>query len=280
MVMVLDGKAVAAFHREKISRKVAELKEQGIVPKLAIVLAGDDQPSALYARSMQKVGRAAGIEADIYSKPADVTESELLDLVDSLNDNPEVKGILLMMPLPGHIDAGLIISHIAPEKDVDGLTAGNSASLFLGRPGMIPCTPKAVMAALDYYHISLEGKQVVIVGRSNVVGKPLALLCLQRNATVTMCHSRTSNLSYVTQQADVLISAAGRAKLIKGEMVGEGAVVIDVGINYVGGKPVGDVEYDAAAARAGAITPVPGGIGSITTTMVIENVVFGINASD
>jgi methylenetetrahydrofolate dehydrogenase (NADP+)/methenyltetrahydrofolate cyclohydrolase len=224
---------------------------------------------------MQKVAKSVGLEGKIYQRDASVRESELLDLLRQLNETAAVKGILHMMPLPAHIDTDTIIRNIAPQKDVDGLTDSNVAGLIMGRPCFVPATPKAVMATLDYYHISLEGKEVAIVGRSNVVGKPLAQLCLQRNATVTVCHSRTKDLASVTKRADVLIAAVGKAHLITADMVRSGAVVIDVGINSLDGKIVGDVDYDGVAAVASALTPVPGGIGSVTTMMIVEGVAFG-----
>jgi len=274
-MLVLDGKAVAAFHREQVVQQIGKLRDQGIVPELAIILAGDDKASAVYARAMQKVAKSVGLEGKIYQRDASVRESELLDLLRQLNETAAVKGILHMMPLPAHIDTDTIIRNIAPQKDVDGLTDSNVAGLIMGRPCFVPATPKAVMATLDYYHISLEGKEVAIVGRSNVVGKPLAQLCLQRNATVTVCHSRTKDLASVTKRADVLIAAVGKAHLITADMVRPGAVVIDVGINSLDGKIVGDVDYDGVAAVASALTPVPGGIGSVTTMMIVEGVAFG-----
>lgn len=274
-MLVLDGKAVAAFHRERVVQQIGKLRDQGIVPELAIILAGDDKASAVYARAMQKVAKSVGLEGKIYQRDASVRESELLDLLRQLNETAAVKGILHMMPLPAHIDTDTIIRNIAPQKDVDGLTDSNVAGLIMGRPCFVPATPKAVMATLDYYHISLEGKEVAIVGRSNVVGKPLAQLCLQRNATVTVCHSRTKDLASVTKRADVLIAAVGKAHLITADMVRPGAVVIDVGINSLDGKIVGDVDYDGVAAVASALTPVPGGIGSVTTMMIVEGVAFG-----
>jgi methylenetetrahydrofolate dehydrogenase (NADP+)/methenyltetrahydrofolate cyclohydrolase len=274
-MLVLDGKAVAAFHREQVVQQIGKLRGQGIAPELAIILAGDDKASAVYARAMQKVAKSVGLEGKIYQRDASVRESELLDLLRQLNETAAVKGILHMMPLPAHIDTDTIIRNIAPQKDVDGLTDSNVAGLIMGRPCFVPATPKAVMATLDYYHISLEGKEVAIVGRSNVVGKPLAQLCLQRNATVTVCHSRTKDLASVTKRADVLIAAVGKAHLITADMVRPGAVVIDVGINSLDGKIVGDVDYDGVAAVASALTPVPGGIGSVTTMMIVEGVAFG-----
>ncbi|OBZ34118.1 bifunctional 5,10-methylenetetrahydrofolate dehydrogenase/5,10-methenyltetrahydrofolate cyclohydrolase [Megasphaera sp. DISK 18] len=276
-MQLLKGKDVAAFHSHRMAQQIQAVREKmGIDPELAIVVVGDDAPSAMYAASMQRTARSVGLKASIYREAADISEADLLALIDRLNEDPMVFGILLMMPLPKSIDSQCIINRIDPSKDVDGLTDANIANLYTGRAGFVPCTPQAVMAILDYYHISLSGKEVVIVGRSNVVGKPLSQLCLQQNATVTVCHSRTNDLKAVCQRADVVIAAAGKAGLVTGDMIKPGAVVIDVGINRVDGKTVGDVAFDDAALRAGAITPVPGGVGAVTTMMILENVVCGI----
>lgn len=272
---ILDGKLVAAQHRKDLEAKLAALKEIGVRPQLAIVLAGDDKASAMYANSMKKVAAKVGLDAEIYSRPETVTEEEMLSLIGQLNDDPAVYGILMMIPLPKHLNTRRIANTIRPDKDVDGQTDANIAYLFSGQPCLVPCTPKAAMAILDYYGIDLAGKEVVIIGRSNVVGKPLFQLCLNRNATVTVCHSRTRDLPAVARRADILISATGKANLVTADMVKPGAIVIDVGINYVDGKTVGDVDYEPVAAVASAITPVPGGVGSVTTTMVLENVISG-----
>lgn len=275
-MQILNGKEVAAFHRRQILAKIEQEKEAGkAVPQLAILLVGDDAPSRMYAHSMQKAAEKAGLDAVIHQEAADVSEDELLSLLDRLNQDPKVRGILPMMPLPQGLDTRRVLDAIDPEKDVDGLTDTNIARLYSGRAGFVPCTPRAVMAILAYYQIDLCGKNVVIIGRSNVVGKPLFQLCLNENATVTVCHTRTKDLAAVCRKADVLIAAAGKAGLVHGDMVKDGAVVIDVGINRVDGKTVGDVVYEEAAAKAAAITPVPGGVGAVTTMMVLENVVCG-----
>ena len=265
-MQLLNGKDVAAFHGKRIAQQIQDVREKkGIDPEIAIVVVGDDAPSVMYAASMKRTAESVGLNARICQEKEGVGEDELLLLIDRLNEDPSVFGILLMMPLPKSIDSQRIINRIDSSKDVDGLTDANIANLYTGRDGFVPCTPQAVMAILDYYHISLSGKEVVIIGRSNVVGKPLAQLCLQQNATVTVC-----------QRADVVIAAAGKAGLVTGDMIKPGAVVIDVGINRVDGKTVGDVAFDDAALRAGAITPVPGGVGAVTTMMILENVVCGI----
>ena len=244
-------------------------------PELAIILVGEDKPSAMYAKSMQKVAHSVGLTAEIYHRDTTVSEEELMALIRTLNQRPAVFGILPMMPLPAHVDTQRILNCIDADKDVDGLTDSSAARLFTGRPGFIPCTPRAVIAILDYYHISLTGKEVAIIGRSNVVGKPLAQLCLGRNATVTHCHTRTRDLKSLTKRADVVIAAAGKAGLVTADMVKPGAIVIDVGINRMNGKTVGDVAFDEVSQVAGAITPVPGGVGAVTTMMVLENTVCG-----
>jgi len=280
-MQLLNGKDVAAFHGKRIAQQIQVVREKkGIDPELAIVVVGDDAPSVMYAASMKRTAESVGLNARICLEKEGVGEDELLLLIDRLNEDPAVFGILLMMPLPKSIDSQRIINRIDSSKDVDGLTDANIANLYTEREGFVPCTPQAVMAILDYYHISLSGKEVVIIGRSHVVGKPLAQLCLSRNATVTVCHSRTNDLKAVCQRADVIMAAVGKAGLVTGDMIKPGAVVIDVGINRVNGKTVGDVAFEDAALRAGAITPVPGGVGAVTTMMILENVVCGIARTD
>ncbi len=274
-MQLLCGKEVAAFHREQVERRLAAWQEKNVQPELAIILVGEDKPSAMYAKSMQKVAHSVGLTAEIYHRDTSVSEEELMALIHTLNQRPAVFGILPMMPLPAHVDTQRILNCIDADKDVDGLTDSSAARLFTGRPGFIPCTPRAVIAILDYYHISLTGKEVAIIGRSNVVGKPLAQLCLRRNATVTHCHTRTRDLKSLTKRADVVIAAAGKAGLVTADMVKPGAIVIDVGINRMNGKTVGDVAFDEVSQVAGAITPVPGGVGAVTTMMVLENTVCG-----
>lgn len=279
-MQILDGKKVAAFHWERVERKLGDLLEHHIQPELAILRVGDDKPSALYAGSLQRVAQSVGITAEIYHKDVSARENEIISMIEHLNKKKSVYGILLMMPMPEQYNVYRIVNCISPAKDVDGLTDVNIAHVFTGQPGFVPCTPRAVMAVLDYYHIPLVGKEVVIIGRSNVVGKPLAQLCLNRNATVTHCHTRTRDLQAETCRADILIAAAGKAGLIRADMVKPGAVVIDVGINRIDGKITGDVAYDEVAPIAGAITPVPGGIGSVTTMMMLENVICGQTPTD
>lgn len=272
---LLDGKEVAAFHRSRIERRIAALQKGHIQPKLVILLAGGDKPSAMYAASMQKTARSVGLQADMYQYEAAVQEAELIARIEQCNADSSVFGILLMMPLPPHLDAQRVVNAIRPDKDADGLTDCNVARLFTGRPAFVPCTPQAVMAILDYYGVELAGKEVVVIGRSAVVGKPLAQLCLSRNATVTQCHTGTADLKAVTRRGDVVIAAVGKAGLVTADMIKPGAVVIDVGINRVDGKTVGDVAFDEVAGVAGAVTPVPGGVGAVTTMMVLANVIGG-----
>ena len=278
-VKLLDGKEVAAFHRSRIERRIAELQKGHIQPKLVIFLVGGDKPSAMYAASMQKTARSVGLQADVYQYEAAVQEEDLIARIEQCNADSSVFGILLMMPLPPHLDAQRVVNAIRPDKDADGLTDCNVARLFTGRPAFVPCTPQAVMAILDYYGVELAGKEVVVIGRSAVVGKPLAQLCLARNATVTQCHTGTADLKAVTRRGDVVIAAAGKAGLVTADMIKPGAVVIDVGINRVDGKTVGDVAFEEVAGVAGAVTPVPGGVGAVTTMMVLANVIGGTTHS-
>lgn len=272
MALLLDGKETAAALKEKMALRLEKLQEKNICPKLAIVLAGESKPSMMYASFMKKVAAGYGIEAEVEKKPESVTEEELADLIDRLNGDASVTGILMMMPLPKGINEEKMVSRIAPDKDIDGLTVANAGRLLAGKEGLFGCTPRAVLSILDHYGIDPQGKKAVVIGRSNVIGKPVSLMLLGRNATVTICHSKTENLADVTRTADILVVAVGRPGYVTEDMVKEGAVVIDVGINRVEGKTVGDVDFEAVSEKAAAITPVPGGVGSVTTTMVIENI--------
>ena len=271
--MILEGKATVAALEEDLKERLAKLKEANCYPTLAVILAGDSKPSEMYADFMMKVAKKYGISAQLYQRPEDVSERALERLITSLGKDDSITGILMMLPLPKHIDQERMISLINPDKDADGLTSANLGRLTAGKEGFFPCTPTAVMAILDHYKIDLDGKHAVVIGRSNVVGKPMALLLLERNCTVTICHSHTKNLAEYTRQADILVSAVGKANYVTADMVKPGATVIDVGINRVEGKTVGDVKYDEVAPIAGNITPVPGGVGAVTTRMVIESIV-------
>ncbi len=271
--MVLDGKEVAAALEEKLKSRLEKLKENSYIPKLAVILTGDHSASAMYASFMQKVAQKYGIQSELIKRGNDITERELESLISDLNADTSVTGILMMMPLPDHICTQKMIDCIDPDKDVDGLTTVNAGRLFSGRDGFFGCTPRAVMEMLRHYKIPLEGKDIVIIGRSNVIGKPVSMMLLNENATVTICHSRSRNLKDMTRKADVIVVAVGHPCSLQGDMVKKGAVVIDVGINRIDGKTVGDVDYESVFPVAGAVTPVPGGVGAVTTTMVIESVI-------
>ena len=273
MAEILDGKETAASLETVLKERLAKLRKQQLEPKLAIILAGSSKPSAMYASFMQKVAKGYGIESEIFRESEDITEEELGSLITDLSHDREITGILMMMPLPKGISEEKMISLIDPDKDVDGLTDTNSGRLFAGKEGLFGCTPRAVMAILDHYHINPDGKKAVVIGRSNVIGKPVSLMLLKKNATVTICHSHTKDVAHITKDADILVAAVGHAGYVTADMVKEGAVIIDVGINRVNGKTVGDVAFEEVAEKAGAITPVPGGVGSVTTTMVIENII-------
>lgn len=273
MADILDGKETAASLENVLRGRLEALRAKHYEPKLAIVLAGSSKPSAMYASFMQKVAKSYDMEAEIFRESDDVTEEELGNLISDLSHDREITGILMMMPLPKGINAEKMIALINPDKDVDGLTDTNAGRLFTGKEGLFGCTPRAVMAILDHYGINPDGKKAVIIGRSNVIGKPVSLMLLKKNATVTICHSHTKNLKEIAKSADILVAALGHAEAVTADMVKPGAVVIDVGINRVNGKTVGDVDYGPVSETAGAITPVPGGVGSVTTTMVVENII-------
>lgn len=269
---IIDGKAIAAKIRAEITGEAARLKAQGIIPGLAVVLVGEDPASKVYVSMKEKACADVGIFSDEYKLPAETGEQELLALVDKLNRDPKIDGILVQLPLPKHINTDKVLEAISPKKDADGFHPYNVGRLVIGKPLFQPCTPYGVMVLLKEAGVELSGKEVVVVGRSNIVGKPVAFMCLQQNATVTLCHSKTRDLAAKVRQADVVIAAVGVPEMIKGEWIKEGAVVIDVGVNRVGEKKlVGDVEFAAAAERAAAITPVPGGVGPMTITMLLHN---------
>ena len=272
MEKIIDGKAIAAQMREKIAAGVAALKGKGVTPGLAVVLVGEDPASQVYVRMKEQACEKAGIFSDEHKLPKETTEAQLLALVDELNRDERIDGILVQLPLPKQIDESKVLEAISPKKDVDGFHPYNVGRLVTGNPLFQPCTPYGVMKMIEHTGIDLTGKEVVVVGRSIIVGKPVALMCLAQHATVTICHSRTKDLAEQVAKADVLIAAVGRAEMIKGSWIKPGAVVIDVGVNRVGDKKlVGDVEFDAALERAGAITPVPGGVGPMTITMLLYN---------
>ena len=269
---LIDGKAFAADLRARIAAQVAAMKaDHGVTPGLAVVLVGDDPASAVYVRSKGRAVDGAGMNGWQHRLPADASQQDLLDLIDTLNADDAVNGILVQLPLPGHMDDAAVINAIAPEKDVDGFTVLNAGRLAVGQTAMVPCTPLGCVMLLRDRLGSLAGKHALVVGRSNIVGKPMAQLLLANDATVTVAHSRTANLPALCRQADILVAAVGRARFVKGEWIKPGATVIDVGINRTDDGLVGDVDFDAARGVAGAITPVPGGVGPMTIACLLAN---------
>lgn len=273
MATILDGKAVAAKVKDGVKAQVDALKEQGKrIPCLAVILVGDDPASAVYVRNKKKDCEEVGFISKGYTLPAETTQEQLIALIDELNADSGTDGILCQLPVPKHIDSAAVLERIAPDKDVDCFHPVSAGKLFRGAPCMLPCTPAGVIRVLDEYGIEIAGKNCVVVGRSNIVGKPAAMMLLDRNGTVTVCHSKTKNLAEVTKNADILVSAVGRAGFITGDMVKEGAVVVDVGMNRNSeGKLCGDCDYESCAEKASYITPVPGGVGPMTRAMLMEN---------
>lgn len=266
----LLGKPVAQAHKAVLQENMQPLLEQGVTITLGILLVGDDNAAHMYATFMEKVAKGANFGTKLIQLPETATQEEVEAVIREFNEDTAIYGVLPLMPMPKHIDTEAVISALDPAKDIDGLTTYNIGLVSSGKGGYVPCTPKACMAIIDHYGIDLAGKKVVVLGRSQVVGKPVALLALDRNATVTICHSKTQNLEAELAQADVIIAAVGKAHMVHGSMLKPGCVVIDVGINDLEGQTVGDVEFDSAKTVASAITPVPGGVGSVTTTMMLE----------
>ncbi len=275
MAQIIDGKALSAAVKEEVKAEVLQLEARfGRRPCLVVIIVGENPASQVYVRNKVKAAEFTGIESRQVELPASVSEEELLETIKGLNDDPSVDGILVQLPLPKHIDEEKVIDAIAREKDVDGFHPGNVAGLWIGKDCIVPCTPAGVMRMIDSIGYDLNGKSAVVVGRSNIVGKPVAKLLLDRNATVTIAHSRTRDLAAVTREADVLVAAVGRPQMITGNMVKPGALVIDVGINRTDeGKLVGDVDYDSVFEVAGWITPVPGGVGPMTIAMLMKNTI-------
>ena len=269
---ILDGKAIAQTVRGEVKARVAELAARGITPGLAVVIVGDDPASHVYVKGKHKAAAEVGVTSFDHKLPSETSQADLLDLVARLARDPAVHGILVQLPLPKHIDATLVLDSIPPEKDVDGFHPDNIGRLAQGRPRFVAATPKGCMRLLAESGIELAGADAVVVGRSNIVGKPMSLLLTNANATTTVCHSKTRDLAGTIGRADVVVAAMGRARFIRGEWIREGAVVIDVGINRgEDGKLVGDVDYAVAVERAAAITPVPGGVGPMTIACLLEN---------
>jgi len=269
--ILMDGKAISKKLREEMTQKISQLKDRP--PTLASLMIGEDPDALVYFRSQEK----ACVQVGILPKPVQLsekaTQKEVIHTLHALNHDPDIDGIILQMPLPEHLDKETILREISWKKDVDCMTSINMGLLFMGTPYMIPNTPLSVMTMLSEYHIDLTGKEVVVIGRSNVVGKPLSILLLAKNATVTMCHSKTKNLPEVSKRADIVVAAIGRASMVDQSYIKEGAIVIDVGINYVDGKIKGDVKQEDVLNIASYLTPVPGGIGSLTTTLLLQNTI-------
>ncbi|MGM9968156.1 MULTISPECIES: bifunctional methylenetetrahydrofolate dehydrogenase/methenyltetrahydrofolate cyclohydrolase FolD [unclassified Rummeliibacillus] len=269
---LINGKEIGNTIRKSIQQEVNALKEQGINPGLAVILVGDDPASHTYVSNKQKSCEQMGIYSELIKLSADVTEETLLQQIERLNENPAIDGILVQLPLPKHIDEQKVIATISPEKDVDGFHPISVGKMLLGQPTFLPCTPFGVMKLLEYSNVDIRGKHAVVIGRSHIVGVPMGQLLLQKDATVTYCHSKTPDLKAITKQADILVVATGRAKMIGAEHVKDGAVVIDVGMDRdENGKLCGDVDFDAVIDKVSAITPVPGGVGPMTITMLLFN---------
>lgn len=274
MAMRIDGKAVSAKVKEEVTAEVEVLKKQGVCPGLAVVIVGDDPASRIYVNNKKKACQATGIYSEEYALPATTTQEELLALVETLNEKKDIHGILVQSPLPKGLDEGAVVEAIDPKKDVDAFHAYNVGKIMIGDYHFLPCTPAGIMELLKAYQIEVEGKRCVVIGRSNIVGKPMAMLLLHQNGTVTVCHSRTKNLPEVTGQADILVSAVGKAHFVTADMVKPGAVVIDVGMNRdENNKLCGDVDFDGIEPVASYITPVPGGVGPMTIAMLLKNTV-------
>lgn len=271
MSKIIDGKAVSAYIKDNVAKEVASLKEKGVETCLAVILVGSDPASQIYVANKKKACEALGIISREYVLPETTTEEELLALVEELNNDKSVNGILCQLPLPYGLDERVVINAISPEKDVDAFHPTNVGKIMIGDYDFAPCTPAGIMEMLKYYDISVEGKTCVVIGRSNIVGKPMSLLLLHKNGTVTTCHSKTADLKEVCRGADILVAAVGRANFVTADMVKEGAVVIDVGMNRSEGKLCGDVDFEAVKEKASYITPVPGGVGPMTIAMLMKN---------
>ncbi|MCH5210317.1 MAG: bifunctional methylenetetrahydrofolate dehydrogenase/methenyltetrahydrofolate cyclohydrolase FolD [Oscillospiraceae bacterium] len=274
MAKLLMGKEVSARIKGELKTEVEELKAKGIVPGLAVIIVGEDPASQVYVRNKERACEECGIYSEKYALPEETTQEELLELIDTLNNKSSISGILVQLPVPKHIDEKTIIDAINPNKDVDAFHPVNVGKIMVGNYDFVPCTPAGVMELIKESGIDVSGKECVIVGRSNIVGKPQAMLLLHQNGTVTICHSKTKDLKEKTKNADILVAAVGIPNFIKGDMIKEGAVVIDVGINRLENKKLcGDVEFETAEKVAGAITPVPGGVGPMTIAMLMKNTV-------
>jgi methylenetetrahydrofolate dehydrogenase (NADP+)/methenyltetrahydrofolate cyclohydrolase len=271
---IIDGKTLAASIRRSLADDVSRLTARGHRPGLAVILAGDDPASKVYVRNKVKACEEVGVRSEVHEYPASVEEQTLLERVQKLNADPTVHGILVQLPLPRGVDSARVLAAVAASKDVDGFHAESLGALVAGTPGFVPCTPSGVLRMIEHEKVPVAGRHAVVLGRSNIVGKPVALLLLRQDATVTICHSKTADLAAITRQADILVAAVGRARMVTADMVKPGACVIDVGINRLpDGKLAGDVDYGPVSEVAGWITPVPGGVGPMTIAMLIENTV-------
>ncbi len=271
MTKIIDGKAISAAVKQRVADGVAKLQEKGITVGLAVIIVGEDPASKVYVANKKKACEALGIISEEYALPETTTEAELLQLINELNTKKSINGILCQLPLPAHLDEKLIINSILPEKDVDAFHPHNVGRIMIGDYDFVPCTPAGIMEMLSSEGIDAKGKTCVVIGRSNIVGKPMGMLLLHKNGTVTICHSKTRNLKEICRSADILVAAVGRANFVTEDMVKEGAVVIDVGMNRDNGKLCGDVDFEAVKDKASAITPVPGGVGPMTIAMLMQN---------
>lgn len=274
MAIIINGKELSQKVLDEVASEVISLKNSGVLPGLAVIIVGQDAPSQVYVRNKRAACKKAGVESFAHDLPARTREDELLSLIDRLNGDDRVHGILVQLPLPSHIDEGEVLKRISPSKDVDGFHPVNMGNLILGKAGLRPCTPSGIMGLIDSTGMNPKGSRAVVVGRSNIVGKPVAMMLLERHATVTICHSRTRDLGAEVKSADIVVAAIGKPKFIKGEWIKPGAIVIDVGINRLpDGTLVGDVDFEEARKNASAITPVPGGVGPMTIAMLLKNTV-------
>lgn len=272
--MILDGKVISASVKERLKNDVLALKAKGKTPGLVVIKVGDDPASAVYVRNKKRACEELGIYSEEYALPTETSQKDLLDLIKELNTRKDIDGILCQLPLPEHLDEKAVINAISPSKDVDCFHPENVGKVLIGEEGFKPCTPYGVIEMLKHYNIEIAGKNCVVLGRSNIVGKPMALLLLQENGTVTVCHSKTRNLKEITKNADILVAAIGKAKFVTKDMVKKGAVVVDVGINRdQNGKLCGDVDFENVSKKAFAISPVPGGVGLMTVTMLMQNTI-------
>ena len=271
---IISGREVAENILQDLKKRVDILKKKNITPKLVVVLVGDMKASASYVAQKEKFAVKAGIDSEVLRFNSEISESEILNQIDEINKDDKIHGVIVQLPLPDHISVTKVLNRIDPKKDVDGFTPTNVGKLFLGEETLVSCTPKGIMSMLESTGTDLNGKNVTVIGRSNIVGKPVSILCQQQNATVTMCHSRTKDLNAKLADADVVIVAVGVAKFINGDQIPSDAIVIDVGIHNIDGKLCGDVDFETASEKASAITPVPGGVGPMTVCALIENTII------